>query len=56
MFCIILIIKIKVAFIITSKLFKFDVVDLKITINEIYEIIFIKDDFSKKRRNYIIIV
>ena len=47
-FRIILIMKIEVAFIIISKLFKFDVVDLRITIDEIYKVAFIKSDFSKK--------
>ena len=55
MFRITSIMKIKVVFIIISKSFIFDVVDLKITINEMCEITFIKDDFSKRRRNYIII-
>ena len=55
-FYIILIVKIKIAFIIISKLFKLNIVDLKIIINKIYEIIFIKNDFSEKRRNCIIII
>ena len=48
------IIKIKVAFIIISDFIKFDVVDSKITIGELYNVIFIKNEFSKKRRSCVI--
>ena len=48
MFRITLIVKIKVVLIMISKLFKFDVVDLKVAINEICDIIFIKNDSSKR--------
>ena len=56
MFYIILIVKINVARVMILKLFKFDIIDLRVIVNEIYKIIFIKDDFSKRRRNCIMII
>ena len=48
MFRITSIIKIEIAFVMISKSFKFDIVDLGETIDEICEITFMKNDFSKR--------
>ena len=54
-FYIISVMKIKIAFIMILKLFEFDVVDLKIIIDEMCGVVFMKGGFLKKRRNYIMI-